>query len=94
VCGDPSCTRPVGGPDSAGRPARGDGHGGDIIDFNSDTLFPDVLDISDFLSVFSGGLCSNDPVRADVDFNNDGLVPDTLDIQAFLSVFSGGPCLR
>jgi hypothetical protein len=65
----------------------------DGIDFNNDGLFPDTLDIDDFLSVFSGGGCSNDPNCGDVDFNNDGLFPDTLDIDALLSVFSGGPCL-
>jgi hypothetical protein len=65
----------------------------DGIDFNNDGLFPDTADIDDFLSVFSGGPCSNDPLCSDVDFNNDGLFPDTLDIDALLSVFSGGPCL-
>jgi hypothetical protein len=29
----------------------------DSIDFNADGLFPDTLDIDDFLSVFSGGPC-------------------------------------
>ena len=50
----------------------------DSIDFNGDGLFPDTLDIDDFLSVFSGGACTNDPACGDVDFNNDGLFPDTL----------------
>ena len=61
----------------------------DPIDFNQDGLFPDTLDIDDFLSVFSGGACSNDPNCGDIDFNNDGLFPDTLDIDSLLSVFSG-----
>lgn len=65
----------------------------DTIDFNGDGLFPDTADIDDFLSVFSGGPCSNDPNCGDVDFNNDGLFPDTLDIDSLLSIFSGGPCL-
>ena len=65
----------------------------DTIDFNQDTLFPDVLDVEDFLSVFGGGPCSNDPLCNDIDFNNDMLFPDVLDIESFLSVFSGGPCL-
>ena len=67
----------------------------DTIDFNNDGLFPDTLDIDDFLSVFSGGPCSTDPSPGcnDIDFNNDGLFPDTLDIDAILSVFSGGLCL-
>jgi hypothetical protein len=65
----------------------------DSIDFNNDGLFPDTQDIDDFLSVFSGGTCSNDPNCNDVDFNNDGLFPDTLDIDALLSVFIGGGCL-
>ncbi len=67
--------------------------GCDSIDFNNDGLFPDTADIDDFLSVFSGGPCSNDPNCGDIDYNNDGLFPDTLDIDALLSVFSGGPCL-
>ncbi len=65
----------------------------DTIDFNGDGLFPDTTDIDDFLSVFSGGPCGNDPNCGDTDFNNDGLFPDTLDIDSLLSVFSGGPCL-
>jgi hypothetical protein len=69
------------------------GPGCDSVDFNADGLFPDTADIDDFLSVFSGGPCSNDPSCGDIDFNNDGLFPDTLDIDALLSVFSGGGCL-
>ncbi|MFO0832898.1 MAG: hypothetical protein U0637_13785 [Phycisphaerales bacterium] len=69
------------------------GQGCDSVDFNQDGLFPDTSDIDDFLSVFSGGACSNDPQCSDVDFNNDGLFPDTLDIDSLLSVFSGGGCL-
>ncbi len=65
----------------------------DSIDFNNDGLFPDTTDIDDFLNVFSGGPCSNDPNCGDIDFNNDGLFPDTADIDALLSIFSGGPCL-
>jgi hypothetical protein len=68
------------------------GHACDTIDFNADGLFPDTADIDDFLSVFSGGPCSNDPNCGDIDFNNDGLFPDTTDIDSLLSVFSGGPC--
>ncbi len=67
----------------------------DSIDFNNDGLYPDTADLDDFLSVFSGGPCSTDPVPGcnDLDFNNDSLFPDTLDYDALLSVFSGGPCL-
>jgi hypothetical protein len=67
----------------------------DTIDFNNDGLFPDTADIDDFLSVFSGGPCSTDPVPGcnGIDYNNDGLFPDTLDIDSLLSVFAGGPCL-
>ncbi|MFO0830578.1 MAG: right-handed parallel beta-helix repeat-containing protein [Phycisphaerales bacterium] len=65
----------------------------DPTDFNNDGLFPDTADIDDFLSVFSGGPCSNDPNCHDIDFNNDGLFPDTLDIDSLLSVISGGACL-
>jgi beta-glucanase (GH16 family) len=63
----------------------------DTIDFNRDGLSPDTADIDDFLSVFSGGPCS-EPSCGDTDFNNDGLFPDTGDIDAILSVFSGGAC--
>jgi hypothetical protein len=64
----------------------------DFLDFNRDGLFPDTQDVDDFLAVFSGAPCSNDPNCGDIDFNNDGLFPDTQDINALLSVFSGGPC--
>lgn len=67
--------------------------GCDTIDYNRDELFPDVADLSDFISVFSGGACSNDPHCGDIDFNNDQLFPDVQDIQTLLSVFSGGPCV-
>lgn len=63
----------------------------DPIDFNRDTLFPDVQDIADFVTVFSGGVCPTASC-GDVDFNNDGLFPDTADIESLLSVFAGGPC--
>jgi hypothetical protein len=70
----------------------------DPIDFNNDGLYPDTLDIDDFLLVFAGGVCNgqapNDwPCNGDIDINNDSLFPDTLDIDAFISVFSGGPCM-
>lgn len=64
----------------------------DPIDFNNDSLFPDTLDIDDFLTVFSGGACSTGACN-DIDFNNDSLFPDTTDIDALLSVFSGGACI-
>jgi hypothetical protein len=64
----------------------------DPIDFNNDTLSPDVADIDDFLSVFAGGLCSTGTCN-DMDFNNDGLFPDTLDVESLLSVFAGGACV-
>ncbi len=70
----------------------------DQIDFNRDTLFPDTSDITDFLTVFAGGVCAgqqptDQPCNADIDFNNDGLFPDTDDIGAMIRVFSGGPCV-
>ncbi len=70
----------------------------DPIDFNSDTLFPDTLDIADFLAVFAGGVCdgqlpTDPPCNTDIDFNNDTLFPDTDDITALLRVFSGGACV-
>jgi hypothetical protein len=71
--------------------------GCDSVDFNLDSLFPDSLDIEDYLSVFAGGVCngqSGPPAcNADLDFNNDGLFPDSLDVESLLSVFAGGPCL-
>ncbi|MFO0830233.1 MAG: hypothetical protein U0637_00180 [Phycisphaerales bacterium] len=63
----------------------------DSIDFNRDGLLPDVQDIADFISVFSGGPCSTNDC-ADIDFNNDDLFPDEADIQAMLNAFSGGAC--
>ncbi len=71
--------------------------GCDSIDFNNDTLFPDVQDITDFITVFGGGSCAppNPPAcNSDVDFNNDGLLPDVTDIAALISVFGGGPCIH
>jgi hypothetical protein len=68
------------------------GGGCNDLDFNNDDVFPDTGDIADFLSVFSGGACSNDPNCDSIDFNNDGVFPDTSDIEAFLRVFSGGDC--
>ncbi len=70
----------------------------DPIDFNHDTLFPDTLDIADFLTVFAGGVCdgqlpTDPPCNTDIDFNNDTLFPDTADIQSLLSVFAGGSCV-
>ncbi len=72
--------------------------GCDTVDFNRDTLLPDIQDITDFISVFGGGVCAGQqpgdaPCNIDIDFNNDGLFPDTQDIQALLSVFGGGACL-
>ncbi|HYF15039.1 MAG TPA: kelch repeat-containing protein [Phycisphaerales bacterium] len=69
----------------------------DSLDFNLDGLFPDNLDLLDFLSVFGGGVCdgqaSNDPpCNPDIDFNNDGLYPDNEDILSLFRVFGGGAC--
>jgi hypothetical protein len=74
-------------------PCGGGGPTCDSIDYNNDGLFPDTLDIDDFIAVFQGSPCSNDPNCGDLDFNNDGLFPDTLDLEALISVFQGGPCL-
>jgi hypothetical protein len=72
------------------------GVGCDTLDFNADGLYPDTLDIEDFLSVFAGGACSNDPNCGsgtnDIDFNNDGLFPDVSDVEALLNAFAGAPC--
>ena len=64
----------------------------DGIDFNGDGLFPDNQDLVDFLAVFGGGACSNEPNCGDLDFNNDGLFPDNADIEAMFRVFGGGAC--
>jgi hypothetical protein len=64
----------------------------DTIDFNRDGVAPDTQDLNDFLSVFGGGACSNDPFCGDIDFNNDGVAPDTEDVDAFLRLFGGGVC--
>ncbi|HYF14092.1 MAG TPA: CotH kinase family protein [Phycisphaerales bacterium] len=63
----------------------------DTIDFNRDGLFPDNLDIEDFLSVFGGGACGTGTC-GDIDFNNDGLFPDNEDIFSLFRVFGGGGC--
>jgi hypothetical protein len=72
--------------------------GCDSIDFNRDGLFPDSLDLDDFIAVLGGGptTCSSYPVPGcrDLDYNNDGLFPDSVDLDAIISVISGGPCLR
>ena len=64
----------------------------DSIDFNGDGLYPDNQDLVDFVTVFGGGACSNDPNCGDLDFNNDGLFPDNEDIFALFRVFGGGEC--
>ena len=66
--------------------------GCDSIDFNNDGVSPDSLDIDDYISVFAGGPCSNDPNCNDIDFNNDSVSPDSLDIDTLLVVFAGGAC--
>ncbi len=71
----------------------------DSVDFNHDTLFPDITDITDFLSVFAGGVCdgqqpADPPCNVDIDFNNDELFPDVTDVAAIISVFGGGGCVR
>jgi hypothetical protein len=64
----------------------------DGLDFNNDGVFPDSQDITDLLSVFGGGPCSNDPYCGDVDFNNDAVAPDGDDITRYLNVYGGGNC--
>ena len=63
--------------------------GCDSIDFNNDGLLPDVHDIQEFLSVFSGQGCGTATCN-DIDFNNDGQFPDVEDIDALMRVFAGG----
>ncbi|HYF16077.1 MAG TPA: hypothetical protein VD971_13490 [Phycisphaerales bacterium] len=59
------------------------------IDFNNDGLYPDNLDLQDFIAVFGGADC---PGCDSIDFNGDGLFPDNEDIFAFFRVFGGGDC--
>lgn len=61
------------------------------IDFNNDGVFPDTLDVDDFISVFSGGPCSTGCCDG-IDFNGDGVFPDSLDSDLFVEVFGGGSC--
>jgi hypothetical protein len=68
------------------------GAGCDSIDFNNDGVSPDSQDIEDFVSVFGGGGCSNDPNCNDIDFNNDSVSPDIADLTLFLEVYGGGSC--
>jgi hypothetical protein len=63
----------------------------DSVDFNRDGVYPDAIDLADFLIVFSGGACPT-PNCNDIDFNNDSVAPDSEDIAAFLRVFGGGSC--
>ncbi|HYF15210.1 MAG TPA: PQQ-dependent sugar dehydrogenase [Phycisphaerales bacterium] len=61
------------------------------IDFNNDGLFPDNVDLEDYLAVFGGAAC---PAAAcdSIDFNGDGLFPDIDDIIDYFTVFGGGGC--
>ncbi len=61
------------------------------IDFNNDGVFPDDLDVVDFLSVLAGGACSQ-PNCDNIDFNNDGVFPDDQDVLDFFAVLAGAPC--
>lgn len=61
------------------------------IDFNNDGVFPDDLDVVDFLSVLAGGACSQ-PNCDTIDFNNDGVFPDDQDVLDFFAVLAGAPC--
>jgi hypothetical protein len=63
----------------------------DAIDYNNDGVFPDLLDVLDFINVVAGGPCSTGACK-DVDFNNDGIFPDNQDITDLLNLFSGGTC--
>ena len=67
------------------------GAGCDSIDFNRDGVSPDTADLTDLLSVFSGGPCSTGTC-GDIDLNNDGVSPDSADIDTFLRLLSGGAC--
>jgi hypothetical protein len=62
------------------------------IDFNRDGLFPDDLDLIDFLSVLEGGPCSTGDLCGGIDFNNDDIFPSDEDLVAYLRVLAGGPC--
>lgn len=64
------------------------------IDFNNDSLFPDVADIDSYLCVYAGGACGCDAVLGcdSIDFNQDNLFPDEQDLRDFLDVFAGRAC--
>jgi hypothetical protein len=61
------------------------------IDFNGDGVFPDALDLIDFLTVLAGGTCSTGSCDS-IDFNNDGVFPSDGDVEAFFRVLAGGSC--
>lgn len=68
-----------------------DPRGCGTIDFNRDEIFPDIVDLEDFLSVFAGGSCSTGNCDS-IDYNGDGIFPDIVDLESFLLVFGGGTC--
>ena len=63
----------------------------DGIDFNRDNVFPDEVDVNDFLRVITGGACSTSQ-GCDTDIDNDGASGTDADVIAFFSVLGGGVC--
>jgi hypothetical protein len=59
------------------------------VDFNNDSVFPDLQDVTDFFGVFGGESCAS---CDDIDFNSDGVFPDLQDLTKFVEVFAGAPC--
>jgi hypothetical protein len=61
------------------------------IDFNNDGVFPDLLDVSQFLEVFGGANCPAQSCDS-IDVNGDSVFPDIADILKFFDLFGGGAC--
>ena len=69
----------------------GTGSCGDI-DFNNDGVFHDEHDVIDFMTVLSGGECSNGNTCDCIDFNRNSVFPDDADVLCFLHIYAGGTC--
>ena len=63
--------------------------GCDDIDFNNNGVYPEDLDILDFLNVLAGAACSE---CHDIDFNNNDVFPEDQDVVDFFNVLAGGNC--
>ncbi len=70
-------------------PAAIDPCGCDDIDFNNNGVFPEDLDVADYLSVLAGAECG---ACNDIDFNNNGVFPEDQDVLDFFNVLAGSEC--